>query len=80
MIEDGIHDGDYVVVQEKEVPSNGDTVVALINGGEATLKRYYKESNRIRLQPANSTMEPIYVDAKTPIKIQGVLIGLIRKY
>lgn len=80
MIEDGIHDGDYVVVQEKEVPSNGDTVVALINSGEATLKRYYKESNRIRLQPANSTMEPIYVDAKTPIKIQGVLIGLIRKY
>lgn len=80
MIEDGIHDGDYVVVQEKEVPSNGDTVVALVNGNEATLKRYYKESNRIRLQPANSTMEPIYVDAKTPIKIQGVLIGLIRKY
>lgn len=80
MIEDGIHDGDYVVVQEKEVPSNGDTVVALVNNGEATLKRYYKESNRIRLQPANSTMEPIYVDAGTPIKIQGVLIGLIRKY
>lgn len=80
MIEDGIHDGDYVVVQEKEVPSNGDTVVALVNGNDATLKRYYKESNRIRLQPANSAMEPIYVDAKTPIKIQGVLIGLIRKY
>ena len=80
MIEDGIHDGDYVVVQEKEVPSNGDTVVALINNGEATLKRYYKESNRIRLQPANASMEPIYVEAGTPIKIQGVLIGLIRKY
>lgn len=80
MIDDGIHDGDYVVIQEKEVPSNGDTVVALINDGEATLKRYYKEGNRIRLQPANSTMEPIYVEASTPIKIQGVLIGLIRKY
>ncbi len=80
MIDDGIHDGDYVVVQEKEVPSNGDTVVALVNNGEATLKRYYKEANRIRLQPANSTMEPIYVKAGTPIKIQGVLIGLIRKY
>ena len=80
MIEDGIHDGDYVVVQEKEVPSNGDTVVALVNNGEATLKKYYKEANRIRLQPANSTMEPIYVEAGTPIKIQGVLIGLIRKY
>jgi repressor LexA len=80
MIEDGIHDGDYVVVQEKEVPSNGDTVVALLNNNDATLKKYYKEGSRIRLQPANSTMEPIYVDAKTPIKIQGVLIGLIRKY
>ncbi len=80
MIEDGIHDGDYVVVQEKEVPSNGDTVVALVNNGEATLKKYYKEANRIRLQPANSTMEPIYVEPGTPIKIQGVLIGLIRKY
>ena len=80
MIEDGIHDGDYVVVQEKSVPSNGDTVVALVNNNEATLKRYYKEPNRIRLQPANSTMEPIYVEQGTPIKIQGVLIGLIRKY
>ena len=73
-------DGDYVVVQEKSVPSNGDTVVALVNNNEATLKRYYKEPNRIRLQPANSTMEPIYVEKGTPIKIQGVLIGLIRKY
>ena len=80
MIEDGIHDGDYVVVQEKEVPSNGDTVVALVNDGEATLKRYYKEKGHIRLQPANSTMEPIIVKPGTPIKIQGVLIGLIRKY
>jgi repressor LexA len=80
MIEDGIHDGDYVVVQEKEVPSNGDTVVALVNDGEATLKRYYKEKDHIRLQPANSAMEPIIVKPSTPIKIQGVLIGLIRKY
>jgi repressor LexA len=80
MIEDGIHDGDYVVVQEKQVPSNGDTVVALINDGEATLKKYYKEKGHIRLQPANSSMEPIIVKPGTPIKIQGVLIGLIRKY
>lgn len=80
MIEDGIHDGDYVVVQEKEVPSNGEVVVALIDGAEATLKRYYKEARRIRLQPANSSMEPIYVEPDTPLKIQGVVIGLIRKY
>jgi len=80
MIEDGIHDGDYVVVQEKEVPSNGEVVVALINNSEATLKRYYKEARRIRLQPANSSMEPIYVEPGTSLKIQGVVIGLIRKY
>lgn len=80
MIEDGINSGDYVVVQEKDVPSNGEIVVALINNSEATLKRYYKEARRIRLQPANSSMEPIYIDADTPLKIQGVVIGLIRKY
>ena len=80
MIEDGINDGDYVVVQEKEVASNGDVVVALVNNSEATLKRYYKEARRIRLQPANSSMEPIYVEPGTPLKIQGVVIGLIRKY
>jgi repressor LexA len=80
MIEDAIMDGDYVVVQEKEVPSNGDVVVALINGEEATLKRFYKEKNQIRLQPANSTMDPIILPAGTDLKIQGVVIGVIRKY
>lgn len=80
MIEDGINDGDFVVIQEKDVPSNGDVVVALVNNSEATLKRYYKEARRIRLQPANSSMDPIYVEPGTPLKIQGVVIGLIRKY
>jgi repressor LexA len=80
MIDEGINDGDYVVVQEKEVPSNGEMVIALINGGEATLKRYYKEKTHIRLQPSNVTMEPIIIQPGTPIQIQGVVIGLIRKY
>jgi repressor LexA len=80
MIEDGILNGDYVVIQEKEVPSNGEVVVALVGGSEATLKRYYKEKGHIRLQPANSTMDPIIVDPQTPIQIQGVVIGVIRKY
>jgi repressor LexA len=80
MIEDGILDGDYVVIQEKDVPSNGEVVVALVNGSEATLKRYYKEKTHIRLQPANSAMEPIIVPAGTPIQIQGTVIGVIRKY
>jgi repressor LexA len=80
MIDEGINDGDYVVVQEKEVPSNGEMIIALINGGEATLKRYYKEKNHIRLQPSNAAMDPIIVEAGTPIEIQGIVIGLIRKY
>ncbi len=80
MIDEGINDGDYVVVQEKEIPSNGEMVIALINSGEATLKRYFKEKTHIRLQPSNATMEPIIVEAGTSIQIQGVVIGLIRKY
>ncbi len=80
MIEDGILDGDFVVIAEKEVPSNGEVVVALVNGSEATLKRYYKEKDHIRLQPANSSMDPIIVKPSTPIQIQGVVIGVIRKY
>jgi repressor LexA len=80
MINDGIHNGDYVVVQEKDTPSNGEVVVALVNGSEATLKRYYKEAGRVRLQPANDTMDPIYITPDMDLKIQGVVIGLIRKY
>lgn len=80
MIEDGVLEGDYIVVQEKEVPSNGDMVVALVNGSEATLKRFYKEKNHIRLQPSNSAMDPIIIEKGTPIEIQGVVIGVIRKY
>jgi len=80
MIDEGINSGDYVVVQEKEVPSNGEMVIALINGGEATLKRYFKEKNHIRLQPSNAAMEPIIIKPGTQIEIQGTVIGLIRKY
>ncbi len=80
MVGDGILQGDYVVVQEKEVPSNGEMVVALVNNGEATLKRFYKEKGHIRLQPSNPTMEPIIIKSGTPIQIQGVVIGVIRKY
>jgi repressor LexA len=80
MIDEGIHTGDYVVVTEKPIPSNGEMVIALINGGEATLKRYYKEKTHIRLQPSNAAMDPIIIEPGTPIEIQGVVIGLIRKY
>jgi len=80
MKDENINTGDFVVVTEKEVPSQGDMVIALINGGEATLKRYYREKDHIRLQPSNASMEPIIVEAGTPIEIQGIVIGLIRKY
>jgi len=80
MVDEYINDGDYVVVTEKEVPSNGDLVIAMVNNGGATLKRYYKEKGHIRLQPSNAAMEPIIVEAGTPIEIQGIVIGLIRKY
>lgn len=76
MIDDQICDGDWVVYEQRSNPRNGDTVVALIDG-EATLKRFYKEKNRIRLQPANDRYEPIYV---SNVEIQGVVIGLIRRF
>ncbi|HBK35094.1 MAG: SOS-response transcriptional repressor, LexA [Candidatus Uhrbacteria bacterium GW2011_GWE2_40_58] len=77
MIEDGIYDGDYVVVERNPSPQNGEVVVALLDNAYATLKRFYRETNRIRLQPANSTMNPIYV--KDCI-IQGVVRAVIRKF
>ncbi|MEO8432889.1 MAG: transcriptional repressor LexA [Acidobacteriota bacterium] len=78
MIEDGIRDGDYVVVSRRSNAQNGQTVVALIRG-EATLKRYYSEGARIRLQPANASMKPILADSRD-VTVQGVVTGLIRDY
>jgi repressor LexA len=79
MIEDHLCDGDYVVIERRETARNGEQVVALLDSGEATLKRYYKEGSRIRLQPANSAMEARFVDA-TRCRIQGVVIGVLRSY
>ena len=79
MIEEQIRDGDLVIVEEREVPRNGETVVALIDGTEATLKRFYREEGSIRLQPANRHMDPIIVAADR-VRIQGVVVGLLRRY
>jgi len=79
MIEDHLCDGDFVVIERRETARNGEQVVALLDSGEATLKRFYKEGSRIRLQPANSGMEPRYVDADR-CRIQGVVIGVLRSY
>ena len=77
MIEEQIRDGDYVVVEQSEMATNGEIVVALLDNGMATLKRYFKEATRIRLEPANATMSPIFVKN---VRIQGKVVGLIRKY
>lgn len=80
MIEEQIRDGDYIVVQSQENAEDGQMVVALVGGESATVKKLYRESgNRIRLQPANPTMAPIVVDADD-VRIQGVVVGVIRKY
>ncbi|MEK9143739.1 MAG: transcriptional repressor LexA [Patescibacteria group bacterium] len=77
MIDDGILDGDFVVIQHQQDAKNGDIVVALLPNGLATLKRIYFEKERIKLMPANTQMSPIFA---THIKIQGRVVGLIRRY
>ena len=77
MIDDGILNGDYLVIKEQQSANNGDIVVAVLKNGFATLKRFYKEANRIRLQPANSTMSPIYV---TEVEIKGKVVSVIRQF
>lgn len=77
MIEDHINDGDYVVIEQTETANDGEIVVALLDNGMATLKRFFKEATRIRLQPANSAMQPIFVKN---VRIQGKVVGLVRKY
>lgn len=79
MIEDGIRDGDYIIVEGRQSANNGETVVALL-GNEATVKRYYREPDgTVRLQPANSAMEPIMVGGGD-LQIRGVVVGLMRRY
>lgn len=77
MIEDGILDGDYVVIEKAEVAVNGDIVVALVDDNLATLKRFYKENGKVVLKPANSAMDPIYPNQ---LKIQGIAVGVVRKF
>ncbi len=80
MIDEQIRDGDYIVVSSQETASDGQMVVALVGGDSATVKKLYRETDgRIRLQPANPTMAPIIEDADN-VQIQGVVVGVIRKY
>jgi repressor LexA len=80
MVEDHILDGDFIVVEQTQVANPGEIVVALVGGDDATLKRFYREAGgKIRLQPANSELQPIIVPA-ADVKIQGRVIGVLRKY
>jgi repressor LexA len=79
MVDEGIRDGDYIIVEGRDGANPGETVVALI-GHEATVKKYYPDENgKVRLQPANPTMQPIYVDSND-MQIRGVVVGLMRHY
>jgi repressor LexA len=79
MQDEHIVDGDYVLVEKSQTARNGEIVVALVNGSDTTLKRFYKEGDMIRLQPSNAAMEPIMVPAAN-VQIQGRVVGVLRKY
>lgn len=80
MIEDHISDGDFVVVNDRQAADNGEMVIALLDGAAATVKRYYRERDgRIRLQPANEAMTPLFVH-EDDVRIQGIVVGVLRRY
>lgn len=79
MIEEHIQDGDFVVVESRETAAAGETVVALIDGENVTLKKFYPEGDQVRLQPANEALAPIVLDGSR-VKIQGVVVSVLRKY
>lgn len=79
MIDEQIRDGDFVVVEDRKSAENGEMVIALISGQDVTLKKFYRENGRVRLQPANPAMQPLLVDADQLV-VQGVVVGVMRKY
>ena len=79
MIDEQIRDGDIVIVEDRKTAANGEMVIALLNGTEVTLKKFYLAGRRIRLQPANPALEPLLVDADQ-VRIQGVVVGVLRRY
>ena len=80
MIGEQIRDGDAIIVESRQTANNGDMVVALVDGSEATVKRFYKERDQVRLEPANPRYKPIVVKPADRVTIQGVVRGLIRNY
>ena len=79
MIDEQIRDGDFVIVEDRKTAQNGEMVIALLRGTEVTLKKLYRENGAVRLQPANPAMQPLVLDADQ-VQIQGVVVGVMRKY
>lgn len=79
MIDEQICDGDFVIVEDRKTAQNGEMVVALLGGSDVTLKKFYRENGRVRLQPANPSMQPIFVEP-SQVQVQGVVVGVMRKY
>jgi len=79
MIDEQIRDGDYIIVEDRRTADNGETVIALLNGADCTLKKIYREAGRIRLQPANPAIQPIFA-APEDVQVRGVVIGVMRRY
>jgi repressor LexA len=79
MIDEQIRDGDFVIVEDRKTAQNGEMVIALLGGSEVTLKKLYRENGAVRLQPANPTMRPLVLDAGQ-VQVQGVVVGVMRKY
>jgi len=79
MIDEQIRDGDFVIVEDRKLAQNGEMVIALLRGAEVTLKKLYRENGVVRLQPANPTMQPLILDPDQ-VQVQGVVVGVMRKY
>jgi repressor LexA len=79
MIDEQIRDGDYVIVEDRKTADNGEMVIALLGGSDVTLKKFYRDNAHVRLQPANPAMQPLTVPAEQ-VQIQGVVVGVMRKY
>jgi repressor LexA len=79
MIDEQIRDGDFVIVEDRKTADNGEMVIALLGGSDVTLKKFYRENSHVRLQPANPIMQPLVV-AADQVQVQGVVIGVLRRY
>jgi repressor LexA len=79
MIDEQIRDGDYVIVEDRKTATDGEMVIALVGGSDVTLKKLYRDNGRVRLQPANPAMQPLVVDPDH-VQVQGVVVGVMRKY